>query len=184
MTDRPLRKDAADRRTALLAAARQVFAREGIDAPLDRIAEAAGVGRATLYRNFPGRTEIALAVLMEEVEALGERFAAPQGTDPFADFLTALSETLTRNSAFGGVVRAAPSADILDPLRAALARAATPALKASQASGAVRADLTVDDVRLLTAMLGSALHNARPQERNAIARRTLTLVLDAVRARP
>lgn len=180
---RPLRKDAADRRRALLAAARQVFAEEGIDAPLDRIAERAGVGRATLYRNFPGRTEIALAVLLEDVADLGERFAAPQGPDAFLDFLVALSDRLVRNTGLGGVVRAAPSPDLLAPLRAALVEAAAPALKVSQAAGAVRSDLTTRDIRVLSAMLGAGLHNAAPRERNAIARRTLELVLDAVRGR-
>ncbi|RZJ87836.1 MAG: TetR/AcrR family transcriptional regulator, partial [Brevundimonas sp.] len=72
--DKPLRKDAAVRRSAILDAARAVFAENGIDAPLDLIAERAGVGRATLYRNFPGRTEIALAVLMDDVADLGARF--------------------------------------------------------------------------------------------------------------
>jgi AcrR family transcriptional regulator len=182
--ERPLRKDAAERREALLAAARLVFAEEGIDAPLDRIAERAGVGRATLYRNFPGRAEIALAVLADEVAALGERFARPTRPDAFLDFVAALSETLTRNTALGGVVRAAPSPEILTPLRAALVKAATPALKVSQTAGVVRADLKPADIRIVSAMLGAALNNAVSAERNAIARRTLELVLDAVRARP
>ncbi|RZJ90155.1 MAG: TetR/AcrR family transcriptional regulator [Brevundimonas sp.] len=180
---KPLRKDAAERREALLAAAREVFADEGIDTPLDRIAERAGVGRATLYRNFANRTEIALAVLMDEVAVLGERFARPTEPTAFLDFISALSETLTRNTAFGGVVRAAPTPEILTPLRAALVKAASPALKLSQASGVVRADFRPADIRIVTAMLGAALHNAAPAERNALARRTLELVLDAVRAR-
>ncbi|MFN3559012.1 MAG: TetR/AcrR family transcriptional regulator [Brevundimonas sp.] len=180
---KPLRKDAAERREALLAAAREVFADEGIDTPLDRIAERAGVGRATLYRNFANRTEIALAVLMDEVAVLGERFARPTEPTAFLDFISALSETLTRNTAFGGVVRAAPTPEILTPLRAALVKAASPALKLSQASGVVRPDFRPADIRIVTAMLGAALHNAAPAERNALARRTLELVLDAVRAR-
>lgn len=178
---RPLRKDAADRRAALLAAARAVFADEGIDAPLDRIAERAGVGRATLYRNFPGRTEIALAVLLDDVAELGERFAAPLEPDAFPRFLISLSERLVRNTALGGVVRAAPSPDILTPLRAAMVEAAMPALRISQSMGRVRPDLESSDIRVLAAMLGSGLHNAAPDERNAIARRTLELVLDAIR---
>lgn len=181
--EKPLRKDAAERREALLAAAREVFAEDGIDTPLDRIAERAGVGRATLYRNFANRTEIALAVLMDEVTALGEAFAKPTEPTAFLDFVAALSETLTRNTAFGGVVRAAPSPEILTPLRAALVKAATPALKRSQAAGVVRPDLKPADIRIVTAMLGAALHNAVPAERNALARRTLELVLDAVRSR-
>jgi AcrR family transcriptional regulator len=181
--DRPLRKDAADRRAALLNAARAVFAQEGIDAPLDRIAERAGVGRATLYRNFPGRTEIALAVLLDDVAELGERYSAPTEPTAFLDFISALSERLVRNTALGGVVRAAPSPDILTPLRAAMVKAAMPALKISQGAGTVRADLKSSDIRVLAAMLGAGLHNATAAERNAIARRTLELVLDAVRAR-
>lgn len=181
--ERPLRKDAADRRAALLKAARAVFAEDGIDAPLDRIAERAGVGRATLYRNFPGRTEIALAVLLDDVAALGERYACPVEPSAFLDFITALSDRLVKNTALGGVVRAAPTPDILTPLRAAMVRAALPALKVSQAAGAVRADLKGSDIRVLAAMLGAGLHNATPSERNAIARRTLELVLDAVRTR-
>lgn len=181
--EKPLRKDAAERRSALLRAAAEVFAEEGIDTPLDRIAERAGVGRATLYRNFANRTEIALAVLMDEVALLGERFAAPDAPDAFLQFLSALSATLTRNSAFGGVVRASPSPELLAPLRVALVMAATPALKASQAAGVVRGDLKPADIRIVSAMLGAALHNAAPAERNAIARRTLELVLDSVRTR-
>ena len=181
---RPLRKDAADRRKALLAAARAVFETEGIDAPLDQIAERAGVGRATLYRNFPGRTEIALAVLLDDVTELAERFAEPRDPLAFLRFLEALSERLVRNTALGGAVRAAPSPEILKPLRTAMIEAATPALIVSQAAGAVRADLTPADVRVLSAMLGAGLHNAAPGERTAMAKRTLELVLDAIKARP
>lgn len=181
---RPLRKDAADRRKALLAAARTVFATEGIDAPLDHIAERAGVGRATLYRNFPGRTEIALAVLLDDVAELAERFAEPTEPEAFLRFIEALSDRLVRNTALGGVVRAAPSPEILKPLRTAMIEAATPALNVSRAAGAVRADLTPDDVRVLSAMLGAGLHNAAPVDRTAIAARTLELVLDAIKARP
>ena len=181
---RPLRKDAADRRTALLRAAADVFAEEGIDTPLDRIAERAGVGRATLYRNFANRTEIALAVLLVEVESLGDRFADPADPQAFLHFLAALSENLDRNTALAGVVRAAPSPEILTPLRQALVKAATPALTLSQRSGLVRPEITPADIRILSAMLGAALHNAAPAERNTLARRSLSLVLDAVRAEP
>jgi len=181
--DRPLRKDAAERRKALLDAARAVFAEEGIDAPLDRIAERAGVGRATLYRNFPGRTEIALAVLLDDMAELGEQFADRDTPDAFLDFLAALSDRMVRNAALGGVVRSPPSPELLTPLRAAMIEAAAAPLKVSQAAGVVRSDLTLKDIRVLAAMLGGGLHNATLRERNGIARRTLELVLDAVKAR-
>ena len=46
--EKPVRKDAALNRAAVLEAARAVFADQGLDAPLDLIAERAGVGRGTL----------------------------------------------------------------------------------------------------------------------------------------
>ena len=49
------RRDAQDNRDRLIAAAREVFAESGFDVPLDAIARRAGVGRATLYRNFSDR---------------------------------------------------------------------------------------------------------------------------------
>lgn len=183
MTASSLRKDAAKRRIAILAADRQMFEEQGIDAPLDGIAERAGVGRATLYRNFSGRTEIALAVLIDDVAELGRLFADPVEPGSFFSFLAALSDRLARNIALGGAVRAAPSPESLAPLRKAMRQAAMPALRISQAAGLVRADLTPDDIRVLAAMLAGGLHNASLRERNAIARRSLELVLDAVRAR-
>ena len=54
-----VRKDVVHNHAALLEAARAVFADQGLDAPLDLIAEKAGVGRGTLYRHFADRTELA-----------------------------------------------------------------------------------------------------------------------------
>ncbi len=50
---RPLRVDAAENRERLLLAARQIFAAKGLDAGVDEIARAAGVGMGTFYRRFP-----------------------------------------------------------------------------------------------------------------------------------
>ena len=64
---RPLRADAHRNRDAILRAARETFAAEGILAPLDGIATAAGVGNATLYRNFPTRDDLLTAVIEDSV---------------------------------------------------------------------------------------------------------------------
>lgn len=53
-----MRADALERRKKLLAQARHVFARQGRTVALDVIADAAGVGIATLYRNFASREEL------------------------------------------------------------------------------------------------------------------------------
>ena len=92
---RPMRADARRNRGAILAAAREVFETEGVLASLDAIALRAGVGNATLYRNFPTREDL-LAAVMEatidsaraEAEALG-RERSPR--DALAEWLVWLT---------------------------------------------------------------------------------------------
>lgn len=60
-----MRADAAERRARLVSVGRELFADRGYDVPLDAVAEAAGVGIATLYRNFPTRLDLKLAILDE-----------------------------------------------------------------------------------------------------------------------
>lgn len=64
---RPLRADARRNRDAILNAAREMFDTEGIFVPIDCIATAAGVGNATLYRNFPTRNDLLAAVIDDSV---------------------------------------------------------------------------------------------------------------------
>jgi AcrR family transcriptional regulator len=67
---RPLRADARRNREAILRAARAAFDTEGIFASIDGIATAAGVGNATLYRNFPTRDDLLAAVIEDSVADL------------------------------------------------------------------------------------------------------------------
>jgi AcrR family transcriptional regulator len=64
---RPLRADAQRNRDAILAAARETFTAEGALASLDGIALRAGVGNATLYRNFPNRFDLLAAIVPEAI---------------------------------------------------------------------------------------------------------------------
>ncbi len=65
---RPLRADARRNRDAILQAARETFEAEGVLASLDGIALRAGVGNATLYRNFPTRDDLLAAVMQTIIE--------------------------------------------------------------------------------------------------------------------
>ncbi|HEY3685182.1 MAG TPA: helix-turn-helix domain-containing protein [Streptosporangiaceae bacterium] len=67
---RPRRADAQRNYERLLATAREVFGERGVDAPLDDIARRAGIGNATMYRHFPTRRELIIAVYADEVAAL------------------------------------------------------------------------------------------------------------------
>lgn len=66
----PLRRDARERRDALVRAAAICFAEKGYTVPLEEIADRAGVGRGTLYRNFRDRIDLALAVFGHDIDNL------------------------------------------------------------------------------------------------------------------
>ena len=74
---RRLRADAARNRAAIVAVARDVFAEQGLEAPLEAIAARAGVGIATLYRRFPTREKLVAAALTEKVAEYAEAAERP-----------------------------------------------------------------------------------------------------------
>ena len=63
------RADAVRNTEAVLEAAKSVFAEVGVDAPMRDIATRAGVGVGTIYRNYPQRSDLVIAVFRREVEA-------------------------------------------------------------------------------------------------------------------
>ena len=96
---RSKRADAVRNRDTLLAAAAAVFVASGIDAPIREIAARAGVGIGTIYRHFPTRADLVVAVYRHQVEACAEAgptllaeadsplVALRQWVDLFVDFL-------------------------------------------------------------------------------------------------
>lgn len=96
---RAKRIDARRNEQTLLDAAAAVFVRRGVDAPVRDIANEAGVGMGTVYRHFPTRADLVVAVFRHQLDALaatGSDIAAVGQTpyaalrswvDRFADFL-------------------------------------------------------------------------------------------------
>ena len=93
------RVDVERNERALLDAAAQVFTASGVDAPVREVAAAAGVGMGTLYRHFPSRADLVVAVYRHQIEACAEAGPALLAAAPspfvavlrwvhlFADFL-------------------------------------------------------------------------------------------------
>jgi len=67
---RPLRADAARNRDRLIEVAKSTFSKDGADASLEAIANAAGVGIGTLYRHFPTRDKLVEEVYRTELKDL------------------------------------------------------------------------------------------------------------------
>ncbi|WP_344629921.1 helix-turn-helix domain-containing protein [Streptomyces glaucosporus] len=94
---------AARNRAALVAAAREVFAEQGLNAPLSAVARRAGVGQGSLYRHFADRVALASAVLDENVRHIEEAAAEP-GAD-LESLLGVVTWQLTRSTAFVDLLR-------------------------------------------------------------------------------
>ncbi|MCS7477164.1 TetR/AcrR family transcriptional regulator [Umezawaea endophytica] len=80
------RADARRNEETLLAAAAAVFVKAGVEAPIRAIAAEAGVGTATIYRHFPTRADLIVAVYRHQVESLAEAGPAllADGRGPYA----------------------------------------------------------------------------------------------------
>ncbi|MEU9335518.1 helix-turn-helix domain-containing protein [Streptomyces sp. NPDC048290] len=94
---------AAGNRAALIAAARESYAEQGLDVALSGIARRAGVGQGVLYRHFPDREALMTAVLEENVRDI-EAAAAAEGAE-FEQILGVVTWHITRSAAFTGVLR-------------------------------------------------------------------------------
>lgn len=135
-------------RDALIAAGRRLFAREGYEVPLSAIAREAGVGQGVLYRHFPDRLSLALAVFTETIDALAAVAAEPTDASRLGRLVDRLIQDVLDNAAFVDAVvnaRHLPEFDGEARIRALLADP----LAHEQAEGRVRPDLTVEDLMLL-----------------------------------
>jgi AcrR family transcriptional regulator len=178
----PRRKDAQRNREAILEAARELFA-DCADAPLYEVARRAGVGQATLYRNFPDRRDLAAALLLEEIEHT-EQLAADHAGDPDAFFvlLRSVVQAIARYHGLGELAREdACVGSALDLRRRRLRELLKEPLRAAKAAGTVRCDLTIDDVFLVVLMVRGAIDGAEgPAARTAAASRALALLLEGL----
>jgi len=99
-----LRADAQRNYDALLAAGKSVFARYGVDAPFEDVARDAGVGRGTLYRHFPTRDHLFVAILQERVDFLDakarELLDAPDAWQALSEWLRLFDQSATE---YGGM---------------------------------------------------------------------------------
>jgi AcrR family transcriptional regulator len=145
------RADAERNRDKILAAARTAFADPDAAVSMAEVSRRAGVGMATLYRNFPGRRELLEALYTDEVDAVCAAAATIDGETPAA----ALVAWLRRFSAFIDSKRHI-AAELLEetdrsnPLfknnRARVITAARPLLLAARRAGEVRDDLTLEQI--------------------------------------
>jgi AcrR family transcriptional regulator len=176
-----MRADARRNRARVLEAAEVVVAREGLDASMREIAELAGVGIGTIYRQFPTKEELYHAIvtrgqerLVELAEKLG---AAPDAGAAFFEFFdtivaySTVKKLLVNALTSAGIDAKAGAPDIRGAIESLLVRA--------QDAGAVRRDVGMPELlALLSAACLAAQHNNWTDDLRA---RTLGVLFDGLR---
>lgn len=145
------RADAERNRDKILAAARAAFAEPGAQVSMAEIARRAGVGMATLYRNFPGRRELLEALYTDEVDAICAAAENTEGDTPgviLAAWLYRFSAFFTSKHHIAAELLA--HTDDTNPIfshsRARVLAAGQPLLAAAQHAHEVRDDLTLEQI--------------------------------------
>ena len=175
------RTDAYANVSRIVAAARSLFSAEGASATLAQVACRAGVGTATLYRHFPNRQALALAVCEASFDTDIEPLLAK-----FQDSDTARAELLdVAEGLIAALHRQWGLLSSLDNLTEIITRLLSRSddsfatmIKRAQAAGQLRRDITARDIPPILAMLVTAL-TAVDLDRTA-QRRYLSLLLDGL----
>ena len=177
---RPQRADARANHDKLVAAARALFTDKGTSAPLEEVAERAGVGIGTLYRHFPARQALLEAVYVDEVEAMARAAAELEELPPW----DALSQWLHQYVGFAATKRALnealmetdPNSSVLVTCRTAITGAGTALVERAQRAGVVRNDTSFTDVVRMVGAIAMV-----PTEDPEQKKRLLELALDGLR---
>jgi AcrR family transcriptional regulator len=149
-----LRRDAERNRSRILAAARTVFAGEGLGASMASVAREAGVGIATIFRHFPAKEDLVAAVFADRMDAYADAAAAALADpDPWHG-LTGYIQTVCAMQAadygFAGILTMTfPTARGLEKSRDEAYRAVVELIGRAKAAGRLRDDFTPEDLVLL-----------------------------------
>jgi AcrR family transcriptional regulator len=178
------RSDGMDNRARILRTASAAFTRDPT-ASLQSIAKASGVGQGTMYRHFPSRESLLLAVYRQDVEAL---IASAARLLAERDPLDALREWLSQLAAYGRIkhgaslaIEAATQASLGGEYYPPVIDALSNLLDAAKARGEVREDADPDDVLILVSFLWKTDSGPEWQPKS---NRMLQIVLDGLRFQP
>lgn len=179
-----MRKDAKERRDILVATAADMFEEMGYDVPLEVIAEKAGVGRGTLYRNFSDRSALAIEVINLRLDEVSQDVA--RYTDAMEAFVFFL-----RRIGFMSILHA-PGIDRLskdDSVTAQFRKLQQRGrelfghhLQRVQAAGQVRPDISSTDFDVVARMLQAVASDLPKEERASTIARAVVFLIEGIGA--
>ncbi|MBO4259888.1 TetR/AcrR family transcriptional regulator [Streptomyces griseorubiginosus] len=181
------RADAVRNRERIVSAAREMFTEYGPDVPLDEIARRAGVGNATVYRNFPDRDALVREVVCSVMDRTSE--AAEQALAETGDAFEAL-ERFVHASADERISALCPMVSStfdkhhpdLEAARERLEQIVAELMDRAQRTGRLRTDVSVGDLMIVVAQLSRPPAGTGCLVNDRFVHRHLQLFLDGLRA--
>jgi len=183
----PLRADARRNRDKIIATARALYAKRGLEVSMKEIARSAEVGTGTLYRHFAAQSELIATVYMARAaQHIAAIERAGRHADPWQGFVEFIRETCHAQAADRGMADLTATGNRSPALRA-LRTGGDEGLAAlidrAKAGGQLRADFSPEDLILLYVAIAGITRHAGPAA-PAAADRFVALILDGFRAAP
>ena len=155
---RMLRSDARRNRDAVMAAAKKLFADEGLDAQMPDVAKAAKVGVGTVYRHFPTKDDLIAALAAERFERLAEKAREDlEADDPWqglCDFIRFTVKIQADDRGLCDVMGSRPEVMAASAEAVGLDKLCDQLVRRAQRSGDLRKDLEWEEIPMIACALG------------------------------
>jgi AcrR family transcriptional regulator len=182
---RTLRADARRNRERIMAAGRELFAREGPHVQMDEIAAHAGVGIGTVYRHFPTKEALLTAMVRDRFQEFAEialvAEAIPDPLEALENIMRSSAEVVEGDMGFQLAMMGSNQLEWegIDEQKAAVAEVVSRIIARAVAADVVREDFTFDDFGMVMCGVTATMYY-RPGSANW--RRYLEVILHGVRA--
>jgi AcrR family transcriptional regulator len=183
--ERALRADARRNREAVIAAAKKLFADQGLDAQMPDVAKAAKVGVGTVYRHFPTKDDLIAALVAERFERLAQKAREDlEMEDPWegiCDFIRYSAQIQADDRGLCEVMGSRPEVMHAASLAAGLPGLCERLVRRAQRSGELRGDLDWQDIPMIACGLGR-ITQATAGPATGRWPRLVEIILDGLRA--
>jgi AcrR family transcriptional regulator len=183
--DRALRADARRNREAVTAAAKRLFADQGLDAQMPDVAKAAKVGVGTVYRHFPTKDDLIAALVAERFERLAQKaredLEMADAWEGICDFIRFAARIQADDRGLCEVMGSRPEVMDAAARAAGLPELCERLVKRAQRSGELRRDLVWEDIPMIACGLGR-ITQATTGAATGRWPRLVEIILDGLRA--